>query len=102
MGADLDLRCANEPFIEVTIDCSTHLGDAGRAAADRINDLFLALQAMRNVLVDQRHRIVARRAVSRMDPFWISRSEQTQRSDVLAHASVWREDRRRAESEDRV
>src|SRR6266545_7886210 len=57
---------------------------------------------MGDVLVDQRHGVVPGRAVPWEDTPRLAIAELFQRVEVLAHVAVGREDRRRAEPEDRV
>src|SRR6266567_3246209 len=91
-----------EPRIEIGIDTPAQLRNRARAGGDGVEHLALALEAVGDVLVDQRYGVVTGGAVPRMNAARLESAERLQRSDVVAHVPVGRKDRRRPRAEDRV
>jgi len=53
MGADLNLRGADQTWIEIAVNELAHLPNRRGAAADRVDHLSLAREAMLDVFIDE-------------------------------------------------
>ena len=91
-----------QTFVELSVDSSAHFTNRVRARAKRVDDLLLSLHTMRNVLVDERNRVIACRPMTGKNAPRISLTQFLERANVVGHVAVGRKNRRGAFAKDRV
>jgi hypothetical protein len=102
MRAHGESRRPHEAGMQIGVDACDEGRDLRRTVPERIHDLPLTQQPMREVLVEERTRLLDRRAVSGKDGGDVERPQPAQRVQVGGHVAVRRRDDRRAGGEHRV